>query len=178
MRPNPGHVELRRVRIRIDADFANRRFRRQVAAGESIDINLPSARARRRPRHRLQLLRELVRIVRKRFQFFGMQHQRVAVRTRVGAHLPRRFLDVHHLRFRFDGELDIERLRRRDFEILLLADRESFGDHADGIFARRAASRTSIVLCRRRSRAAPGRGRGAAPKRLEPDAPEGSVTVP
>ena len=42
-----------------------------------------------------------------------MEHQRVSVRTRVRGHLTRCFLHIHHLRFRFNHELNIQRLRRR-----------------------------------------------------------------
>ncbi len=51
--------------ILVDADFADRRLWRQLPRSKSIDINLSAIRPRRRTGERLQLRRQLVRIVRE-----------------------------------------------------------------------------------------------------------------
>jgi hypothetical protein len=61
-------VVLRRKGILVDADFADRRFWRKLAAGESIDIDLPAVRSSRRTGQRIQFVLQLVGIVGKRIQ--------------------------------------------------------------------------------------------------------------
>src|SRR5579862_646747 len=56
-------VVLRRKRILVDANFANRRLGWNLTAGETIDINLSAVRPGRRSGKRLQFRLQFIRIV-------------------------------------------------------------------------------------------------------------------
>ena len=76
-------VVLRRKWVLVDADFADRRFWRKLAAGKSIDIDLPAVGACRRTGQRIEFVLQLVGIVGKRIQILALDDDgsRVAVRT-------------------------------------------------------------------------------------------------
>jgi hypothetical protein len=59
----PRSIVLRREGIRVDADLADRRFRRQIPSRKPVDEDLSAARPGRRPGQRLQLQRQFVGIV-------------------------------------------------------------------------------------------------------------------
>ena len=66
-------VEFGGKGILVDANLANRRLGRQLAAGESIDINLPAVRPGRRAGQRRQFVGQLVGIVRERIQILALE---------------------------------------------------------------------------------------------------------
>ena len=94
----PRPFVFRRKGIGVDAHFPNRRLVGQVAAGEAIDINLSAVGTRAGPGHRLQLLRQLVGIVRERREFLLAQHQRGAVRRGIGGDAIGLVFDIQYLR--------------------------------------------------------------------------------
>ena len=65
--------------ILVDADFADRRLRRNLAAGESVDINLSAVGARRRTGQRLQFALQFVGIVGERVQVLALDDDGVGV---------------------------------------------------------------------------------------------------
>jgi hypothetical protein len=104
--PEPQLVELRRERILINADLANRVFRRQLAAAEAVDENRSSARPGRRAGERLKIRREILGIVRKRVEIAAAKHQSARVACRIGRNLRSAgFLHRHLLRGRHDLQL-------------------------------------------------------------------------
>ena len=65
-------VVFRGKRILIDADLADGRFRRKLAAGESVDVDLAAVGPRRRPGQGLQIGLQFVGIIGKRFEVFAL----------------------------------------------------------------------------------------------------------
>src|ERR1043165_3298746 len=65
--------------ILIDTNLANRILRRQIAAGKSVDEDLPAVWSNRWTSKRLKRGCELVRIVRKRIEIFSANHGLVGV---------------------------------------------------------------------------------------------------
>ena len=84
----PRTIVLRRKRIGVDADLADRRLRRQVAAGKAVDVDLSTHRPRCGAGERFQLLREFVGIVGKSRDLPSPHHDGVAVRTGIGRRGP------------------------------------------------------------------------------------------
>ena len=76
-------VVLGRERILVDADLADRLFRRKLAAAESVDEDGAAVGAGRRPGQRLQVGGQIVGIVGERVQIGAAQHQRAGVVRRV-----------------------------------------------------------------------------------------------
>ena len=77
--PHTDAVVFGGERVLIDAHFANRRLRRQTAAGETIDVDLSAIRPRGRTRQRGKIGRQIVPVVRQGIQFFAAHHQRAGI---------------------------------------------------------------------------------------------------
>ena len=92
-------VEFRRELIARDADRSDLRLRRQRAALEPVD---PDDRAR--AGHLLQLLLQLHRIVRQRFDLFAGERRAERVAARIGGGLLLVLPDGHRCFHLFDGE--------------------------------------------------------------------------
>src|SRR5690242_6894412 len=61
-------VVFRRKRIGVDANLADCRFGRQLSGGETVNVHLSAVWPSGRPRKSLQVLRELVGIIRERVE--------------------------------------------------------------------------------------------------------------
>ena len=85
-------VEFSRKRILVDADLANRRFRRQRSTGETIDVDLAAVRAGRGSCESGQLVRQLVRIVGERIEILALEHDRTGIASGIRADFWRAFL--------------------------------------------------------------------------------------
>src|SRR5438046_5106696 len=77
--PVAQFVVLRRERVLIDANLANRSLRRELSCGKSININLSAVRSGRWSRQRLQFGLQLIRIVRKRLEILPFHHDRANI---------------------------------------------------------------------------------------------------
>src|SRR5271157_1460551 len=87
-------VVFGRKRILIDADLANRRLRRKLAAGESVDVDLAAVGPGRRSGQRLQVLLQLIGIVRERFKVLAGENDGTGIASGVDVDLRCFFLDV------------------------------------------------------------------------------------
>src|SRR5271154_634722 len=114
-------VELRRKRILIDADLANRRLRRKLPSLETININLTPVRSGSRSSQRLQLILQLVRVIRQRIEVASVQHNRapVLIRIHTDAIVPVRYANVLLLHSNGNGNIQLTRLSRRNRNIRL-----------------------------------------------------------
>ena len=135
MRAKPGRSYSGENGLAVDADFADRGLRRQTAAGEAVDEELAAAGTGSRTGQRLQLQRELVRVVREGRELPLAQHHAAAIGFGRRADAAKVVLHGDDLRFAVDRQLDVENLRRADGEVLLLCRRESLGGDADLILA-------------------------------------------
>ena len=113
--------------ILVDADFADRRLRRQLPGGESVDVNLSAVRPSRRSGQRLQLRRQLVRIVGERVEVFALQDQRARAVFRTDIDRRRFFLHFDILLFHCDGKRNVELLDLSggDLHCFFLIDRKT-----------------------------------------------------
>ena len=89
MRAETRAIELGGKRIRIDADFADRTLRRQLAAAEAVDEELRSVGSGRRTGQRFQIRLQIVWIVRQRIEVRFLQNQRADVRSTHPSTAPR-----------------------------------------------------------------------------------------
>ncbi len=110
--PVADAVELRRKRILIDADLADRRLGRQLPASKAVDINLSAVRSSRGAGQSRQLVLQFVRIVGKGFEVFVLQNNRGGVGPGLGANGRSAFVGHNHLHI---GSLN------RQFDIYVLA---------------------------------------------------------
>ncbi len=106
-------VVLRRVRVGIDADFANRRFGRQVGPTESIHENLAAVGTGSRTGERLQLQGKLVRVIQKRGDFTPPERERAGVGLRIGGDAARGAIHGDHFAPGLDGKLHVHYRRLR-----------------------------------------------------------------
>ena len=118
-------VVLGREGVGIDADLANGGFGRKAPAGKAVDVNLAAVGAGRGPGEGLQVVLQLVRIVRQGVEIGALQHQRAGVA--VGIHLDMRVVvaDGHLLALRGHAQLNIDVAIATDRERLHLIDREA-----------------------------------------------------
>ena len=72
-------VVFRGERILVDANLADRRLRRKLARGESVDVDLAAVRPGGRPGQRLQVRLQFVRIVGQRVEIFTRKHDRARI---------------------------------------------------------------------------------------------------
>src|SRR5689334_19334923 len=68
-------VELRRERILIHADLADRVLWRQLSVGEAVDINLSAVWTGRRSGKRLEIRRQFVRIIGESIKVLALDHR-------------------------------------------------------------------------------------------------------
>jgi len=68
-------VVLGREGVGVDPNFADRLFRRKLAAAEAIDEDLAAIRTRRWSGQRLQVGRKIIRVVGERLQIVPPKHQ-------------------------------------------------------------------------------------------------------
>ncbi len=77
-------VEFRGEWVLVDSYFADGGLGRELPAGKSVDVDLASVGAGRRPGERVQLILQLIGIVRERVQVFALDHDRARVVIRAG----------------------------------------------------------------------------------------------
>ena len=101
-------IVLGRKRIRIDANFANRRLGGQRSAAEPVDVDLATIGPGRGARQRLQVVLQLVGIVGKRIQVGALQRQSTRVLVRAHFDVAAIVVDRYLLRRARYAELDID----------------------------------------------------------------------
>ena len=145
-------VVLSGIRVLIDANFANRRLRRQLPAGEAVDVNLAAIRPGSRPSQRAQLRRQLIRIIRQRIQILAADDGSAGVRIRIGAQRDRVCFHVHDRRLLTNLQLRIERgaRDRRNLQPIHRVGSEAGHRHDDRVGAwrdRNAVAAVTLRLC-------------------------------
>ena len=126
-------VVFRRERILVDSYFADGRFRRQLSARKSVDIDLAAIRAGRRFGQRIQLILQLIGIVRKRVQILPLDHDRAGVVVRAGIESRTLVIDGNLLLVNSDDQSQIRergmpRLYRHTLSLGQCKARGSYGD--------------------------------------------------
>ena len=131
-------VVLRREGILVDADRHDGRLRRQLAAGESIDIDLAAVRSRCRPCERGQLGFEFIGIVGQCVQRGTRDNHRARIVLGVDADLRPLCGNCGLLTLLGDRQTRVEREVRgsRDFDALLDEHAEARSSHRHHIGAR------------------------------------------
>src|SRR6202011_3345468 len=77
-------VVFRGEGILVDSYFANRRFRRQLSTGKPVYVDLSAVRTGCRSGQRIQLVLQLIGIVRERVQILALDNDRAGVVVRAG----------------------------------------------------------------------------------------------
>ena len=104
-------VVLRRERILVDADFANRRLRRKLPSGKTVDVNLASIGPRRGSRQRLQFRLQFVRIIGESLKILTLNNDGAGIALRRHLDTWRLFLNRYVLLLHFDFERYVQPLR-------------------------------------------------------------------
>ena len=105
-------VELRGKRILVDANLTDGGFGRQLAAGESVDVNLAAVGSGRWAGQGRQFVGELVGIVGERIEIATLEHEGAGIGAGLGADRRRSFVgDDHLLLGLLDSHLDVDVFR-------------------------------------------------------------------
>src|ERR1041385_6516726 len=137
LNPAKAHaVILRGEWVLVDADFADGRFGRKLAAGESVNVNLPAVGSGRRTGQRLEFGLQLIRIVRERVKIFAADHHAAGVIVRAGAHLGGVTLHLDVFFLDQDHHRDVELLHLAGDDLHFFRGRsKALGRDADRVLA-------------------------------------------
>ena len=130
-------VILRRERILIYADFANGGFRRKLARGESVNVKLAAIRACRWACQCGEVGLQFVGVIGERVESCSGNDDRSSIVLRTYVDHGGLVGDGDLLLLLFDGEKNIQigGLVRRDLDIFVFVERETFGHDFERIFA-------------------------------------------
>src|SRR6266404_6384535 len=131
LNPAKAHaIILRGEWILVDADFTDGRLGRKLAAGESVNVDLPAIGPGRGAGQRLEFRLQFIRIVRERIKIFAADHDAAGVIVRAGAYLGGVTLhvDAFFLDQDYHRDVDLLQLAGGDLHVLGRRDKALGGD--------------------------------------------------